>query len=385
MITAGTAQVGGSDGASAAREAARRAMARASTLHADLAIALVTPDHRDALPAIVARVREQTHAEVVLAATVAGTMTLEGEIEDEHGVAVMVLGGELAARPFLVPSRGRSREAGLAIGAIAARGASLVVLFADPVGLDPEALLEGFAEAAPDVRVAGAGLAGDAEGALLALGDRIVSGHVAGVVFGGPGGRGRSLRADVATSEACRPLAAPRTITTVAGNAILTIDDRPALEAFVEAASDPALGDDPRRAAQLVLVGLYAGEGREYLARPVVGFDPARGGLVVAGQPRAGQRIAFTVREAIGARDDLRVRVREGLARLGAPPAFGFYFNCVGRGSNLYGAQNVDATTLRQLLGDLPLLGCFSNFELATTAGKAEMHLFSGVAALVAG
>lgn len=377
MIVAGVAQIGGSDGVSAAQEAARRAMTRASTLRADLALLLATPDHRASLRAMTRAVRDQTHARHVVGATVAGTCTTEGEIEEEHGVLAMVLGGDLGVRPVLAPSRNRGYEAGREIGAAAGPDARLLVLLADPAGLDPGAFVEGLTEGAGGALVAGAGLHGGQDGAMQILDDREVGGHVVGVAFGG------RLRAAVEASQACRALGDARVVTGVEGNVILTIDERPALETFAEVASGVPLGD-PRTVARHVFVGLSIDDSDDYVTRPVVGFDVERGGVAVGDLPDLGQRVVFCVREALGARDDLRGRVRRAASSLGVAPAFGFYFNCAGRGSNLYGTPGVDAATLRQCLGDVPVGGCSSSFELATTAGAPRMHLFSGVAALVA-
>jgi hypothetical protein len=44
----------------------------------------------------------------------------------------------------------------------------------------------------------------------------------------------------------------------------------------------------------------------------------------------------------------------------------------------------VDASVLRQGLGDLPLLGAYTSFELARAGDPARVHMFSGVLALVA-
>ena len=60
--------------------------------------------------------------------------------------------------------------------------------------------------------------------------------------------------------------------------------------------------------------------------------------LAVAEPVRAGQTIRFTLRDAIGARDDMKAMLDEQAeARDDAPPRFGVYFNCAGRGSALYG------------------------------------------------
>ncbi|MGH6959703.1 MAG: FIST N-terminal domain-containing protein, partial [Dongiaceae bacterium] len=199
----------------AAVEAARQAMARAATLKADLALLLLTPDHEQAIPGAARQVREVTRAGHVLGATVAGTLTTDGEM-DQEAAAVMVLGGDLSLHPGLTPASGRSREAGRDLGSrLATRSAdgSLLLLLADPIGLDPFAFLEGLRGEA-DVPLAGGGLAGSDGGALTFLDDRTERGCVASLLIEG------DFSATVDLTHACMPLTAPMRVSRAAKNTI---------------------------------------------------------------------------------------------------------------------------------------------------------------------
>ena len=72
--------------------------------------------------------------------------------------------------------------------------------------------------------------------------------------------------------------------------------------------------------------------------RNLVGFDPERGIIAVADQIVEGQNLVFTLRDGNGARTDLKRELEaQDQSWQHGRPAFGLYFNCVGRGSGLYG------------------------------------------------
>jgi small ligand-binding sensory domain FIST len=118
----------------------------------------------------------------------------------------------------------------------------------------------------------------------------------------------------------------------------------------------------------------------ELLIRAVQGVDPVRRGLLVSDEVRPGMRLAFAVRDAKAAREDLQTAVRELLREAnGAAPRFGIYINCAGRGSGLYGQKDVDIKILKARLGELPLAGMQSSFEVSEIAGKPTLQLYTGV------
>jgi small ligand-binding sensory domain FIST len=136
---------------------------------------------------------------------------------------------------------------------------------------------------------------------------------------------------------------------------------------------DPALERRDQRAQQRP----------EVLIRAVQGVDPVRRGLLVSDEVRPGMRLAFAVRDAKAARDDLQLAVRELLSDAnGAAPRFGIYLNCTGRGSGLYGQKDVDLKILKARLGELPIAGMQSSFEVSEVGGKPALQLYTGVLGL---
>jgi small ligand-binding sensory domain FIST len=116
----------------------------------------------------------------------------------------------------------------------------------------------------------------------------------------------------------------------------------------------------------------------------MLGIDRKTGAVAVADVVPQGTWVSFLLRDAEAARDDLRARVLELKAALGGKaPAFGLYFDCLGRGAGLYGEPGVDTAIIREHLGEFPLAGFFGNGELAPFMGSNLVHNYTGVLLLV--
>jgi small ligand-binding sensory domain FIST len=184
-----------------------------------------------------------------------------------------------------------------------------------------------------------------------------------------------------------------KVITKTRGSMVLEIEGAPALEVLSSVADNledqplvfvalaPPLRDDPSNVdPSLAHHGERLAERPEVLIRAVQGVDPVRRGLLVSDEVRPGMRLAFAVRDAKAAREDLQTAVRELLREAnGAAPRFGIYINCAGRGSNLYGQKDVDLKILKARLGELPLAGMQSSFEVSEVGGKPALQLYTGV------
>lgn len=209
-------------------------------------------------------------------------------------------------------------------------------------------------------------------------------------------GRGRIDRGPIGTllvetppvigvTRASRLITPLRPITRISGSMILEIDGEDALD--VLSAAGQQLGGQP-----LIFVALAnddqpdsgaSNRVQEVVLRPIQGVDPTRRGIVVGDNVEESTLAAFAIRDAPAAREDLESMTRDLLRHsAGAAPRFGVYVNCAGRGRALYSAVNVDTRLIRARLGDIPLVGLQSAFELAPYAGGLALHLYTGVLAL---
>ena len=100
-------------------------------------------------------------------------------------------------------------------------------------------------------------------------------------------------------------------------------------------------------------------------------------------QPQAGDLIGFALRDEQGARDDLKLTLEEMERNVRNPPAFGLYFDCVSRGSNLYTIGDHDSAYLSKCFPGVPIAGFFTGFEIGPLAAATRLLQYSGVLALV--
>jgi small ligand-binding sensory domain FIST len=321
----------------------------------------------------------------------AGVVSERGELEGQAAASGLVWSGG-SAEPFSV--NGSSAEAlgsrlSEAIKSNERPGqSSTALVFARPNGLAPHAL-EPLSELRR-TRVLGAGTVGDAPVVAVASDGRLYPGPAGGIVL-------RGLSAPlVRASAACRLLMPLKVISKTRGSMVLEIEGSPALEVLSSVADNledqplvfvalapPVAERDSRVDPSLDRLSDRAPVRPEVLIRAVQGVDPVRRGLLVSDEVKPGVRLAFAVRDAKAAREDLQTAVRDLLREAnGAAPRFGIYINCAGRGSSLYGQRDVDLKILKARLGELPLAGMQSSFEVSEVGGKPALQLYTGVLAL---
>lgn len=382
MLRAGAGLSTERDSARAAADATAVALESAGVGRADVLLLFATTPHGPGFTRATRSGGKVAGTEHVVGCSAAGVLAGDLEIEGGPGVAALVLQGDFASRRFFVPlERGRpERVAGCiadAVGDKATPGAVLL-LFTDSYNVEGEPLLRELASRLPGVRVVGGGASenGSVGEVSVFSGNASSSNAVAGVLLAG------DLRATVGVTHAVRRVGRLYRVTSAHGNIVMTLDGRPAYEAF--AAMVPAsLLEDPRRAATVVLAGLSVGDG-EFVVRHLRGLDPDRGAVALAAPVAEGQELFFGVRDPQGARDDLqRVLADQTAAWESTSPAAALYVNCVGRGRGFYGVAGLDTAYIQQHLGGLPVAGFFSGAEIAPGGSVSQIHQYTGVLAML--
>jgi small ligand-binding sensory domain FIST len=385
MTSAGVGVAVHLDGFTAAGLAAHRARTAANADAVDVSVAVVFAGTRhddDEYSGVLAAVRQILPHATVVGCSATGVLTGAEEVENATAVAVLALGGQPVPQPLFIPGvRSDPREAGVRLGRSArtalggdTAGAAVAVLV-DPAELDATEFVAGIADVAPDLLITGAGASGGETGCRVFWKDSAHSDACVALIFP------PELHPSLGMTQGCQALSDPLTITAAEGNLILEIDGRPAMEALEKALSDPR-HPGLRQMTKHLLAGiseLGAGGRSDYVVRPFA-IDTDRPALAVVEPVRAGQTICFTLRDAIGAREDMKAMLDEQAeARHAAAPKFGVYFNCAGRGSALYGQAGLDPELIRRRFGEMPLAGIESSFEIAPTCGRPRIHMFSGV------
>ncbi len=244
-----------------------------------------------------------------------------------------------------------------------------------------EKWLREFDKACPDVPILG-GLASATGGeAVLFRDGHPMSGPVLAI------GCKRPLQLQWLISQGCRPIGDPLPITKAEGNLILEIGNIPAYQTLESAfLSIPA--EERVSVKNNLFVGLAVSEYIEeyrrgdFLIRNILGADPQTGALAIGAYPRVGQTIQFQLRDARSAHEDL-VENASDLAQRASHVLGAVLFSCAGRGRNLFGTPNHDATVLAERLGEVPLAGFFCNGEIGPVGGRTFVHGYTASAAVL--
>jgi len=252
-----------------------------------------------------------------------------------------------------------------------------MLVFADPFTFPADAFLSRVNEDLPKLQVIG-GLASAAMqpgGNRLVIDDQIFDSGAVGAVLAG----GVEIRTVV--SQGCRPVGKPYVVTRSDRNFILELGGKPALERLQETAT--AASDEERELMRHGLqIGCVVDETRlefsrgDFLVRGVVGADQRSGAIAVGDTIDVGRTVQFQVRDAGSADEDLR----DLLTSAEADAAL--LFTCNGRGQRLFGEADHDAGVVDQLLGPLPLAGCFCAGELGPVGARNFLHGFTASLAL---
>lgn len=389
MLRAGVGYSTAADPIAAADEAAERALAQAGLRVAEGAICFAGSRHAASFRPLMRAVAERAQTPQVAGCSASGVIAQGREIEGGGAVAVLAVGGGISAQRIFVPSlKGRAQEAAREVAAAArpALGRSnLLCLFPDSYNLQPEPFLDVLARELPEAVVVGGGATEDGtSGETFALcGDAVSSNAVSGMLLAG------DFEINAGASLGCRLIGPPRRVTAARHNVLIELDGKPALQVLKQ--SIGPLAGDLRRAAAMVYLAMTLNPNAErlehgrYLIRHMIGFDEARGLIGTVYEPAVGDLIGFALRDEEGARDNLKLTLEQMEGAVHNPPAFGLYFDCVSRGSNLYSMADHDSAYLTRYFPDVPIAGFFTGFEIGPMAAATRLLQYSGVLALVSG
>ncbi len=217
-------------------------------------------------------------------------------------------------------------------------------------------------------------------------------------------------------TQGCQPVSERMRITAQHDNVVLALDGRPALDVLedvmlVSLEANPELATRKMRHIQIALesAGQPAPIHADQIAagahvRLLAGVDVARRGIVLSESALSQKYLTFCQRNLSAARADLLrmcSELRESLSPQGTvgvladadidasllqPHALSLaqqgeraivgavYVSCVGRGGPYFGGDHAELALLHRVLGDVPLIGFFSNAEIA----GQQLHRYSG-------
>ena len=113
----------------------------------------------------------------------------------------------------------------------------------------------------------------------------------------------------------------------------------------------------------------------DFLIRNIIGLDARRGALAVGEYLKEGQTVQFHLRDAETSSQDLDAMLTQYTADgVRTSGAGALLFQCLGRGSYLYGRADHDTDMFRDKVGAVPLTGFFCNGEIGQVAGSTYLH-----------
>jgi len=369
--------------AEAAEHATRLAMANAGIAKADIAIVFATINYQTEYEQLYQAVHANSSCEELVGCTGMSVLTSAGEFEEEPTLAVMVLRGEhLSAVSFT--AQGTASEVSEQIQdsiQTQLRDGSLLVIFPDIRAVNPAELIKHIGSDGAALPVVGAAVSGDGTGAQMYhwQGTQAAEGGVAGLLLTG------NFSTEIGVAQGCQPIGKPREVTKVDGRVIFELDGEPALENF-KGVLQLLTQDDIRRSGGTVFVGIAMDDTNEnptrgdFLIRNLVGINEQHAAIAISEEVKEGQLVQFHLRNPLAAAEEIQIIIAQLAEKTREqPPAFGLYFNCLGRGKGLYGAANHDISVIQEKFPGLPVIGFFGNSEFAPIGGRNFAHAYTGV------
>jgi small ligand-binding sensory domain FIST len=248
----------------------------------------------------------------------------------------------------------------------------------------PAQLIQQIGEDGGKLPIVGAAASGDPVSGQMYqwCGKDIAEASVAGVLLTG------SFHTEIGVAQGCQPIGHPLEITRAEDNLIFELDGRPAVEVLRDSIQ-LLTEEDIQRSGRMVFLGIAMDASNrspkpgDYLIRNLTGIDPQGSAIGVAEKVEERQIVQFHLRNPFAAEEDIQAIMNRLHERAQAhPPAFGLYFNCLGRGRGLYGEENHDIQIIKEKFPDLPIIGFFGNAEFAPIGNRNFVHAYTGALVL---
>jgi hypothetical protein len=358
-----------------------RAGARAvddALIHDDPKLLIVFCSQAQDLRQLLRQIRERAGDVPLIGCTTAGEIATAGP--SDGSVVVAVLGGSGFAVRTAVASdaSGNLREAGARVARSLPDRADLphkvVLLLSDGLAGDQQEVVRG----AHGVLGAAVPLVGGCAGDDLKMSrtfqlynDRLLSDSVvaAGIASNAPLGIG--------VRHGWRRVGEPMLVTSSAGNRVYTLDERPALDAYLMhlGVSEPADQEGLTRLALTHPLGLSRLNGED-TARLIGGGDFAQRSLSCIAEVPQGALVWVMEGHAWSVLEATDTACGDSLAALGGRPPLGMIaFDCIARRAVL-GERGIrgEITRLAVMASGAPVAGFYTYGEIARTRGVRGFH-----------
>lgn len=316
----------------------------------------------------------------------AGSITNVGCDEANYSLALMGLKSEqIQFHPFIVPDLSAlADDVGKQIGSqinslkLPVSDKKLLLLFPDGLTVNADKLFQGISSKVGSyIDFVGGTASNDFHFSKTYqfCNQTILNDAVSGVLITG------EFDYVIGISHGCKPIGNYRTVTKVQDNIIYEIDHQPALNLLKSFIGEERFSD----IVQVNLLGIgqsFEGEvnSEDLIARAIMGFNEEQGSIQLGANISVGSLVRFTRRDKNKIKKSTQTVAQQVMDGLQSPQeATYFYFNCVGRGSYLFGDSDVDVKNLLEVLGQNNLMGFFTLGEIAPIRGENYFHNYTGV------
>ena len=371
-----------------ADDAGRRA-ADAALIRDDAKLLIVFCSPAENLPDLIGQIGSRSGDVPLIGCTTAGEIARDGP--RDGSVVVTALGGDgfvigtVAAAGASEDLRGAGARAARCLPAPARHPHRVLLLLTDGLASDQDEIIRG----AYSVLGAGVPMVGGCAGDGLKMyrtfqfhGDRVLTDSVvaAGIASTGPLGIG--------VQHGWRPAGEPMLVTGSSPNQVDSLDDRPALDVFLE-----RLGTEPGQfhsedlpvLALLHPLGISRHSGEEQV-RFITSADFARRSLFSTAQVPQGSLVCLMEADTSAVLAAATVACHQSVAALGGSIPLGMLaFDCVAR-RGVLGQEGIEKEIrgLADAAGGAPLAGFYSYGEIARTHGMRGLHNYTLVILSVA-
>lgn len=334
----------------------------------DVAMLFVTRPHAGAIEDIARVVRRLVNPRVLVGTTTSGVLGGAQEVESGPAIALWAARFDVDVEPVRLEAIPSADNLFVTGGSVLQMNSGSLLLVSDPFSFPMDQVVAHLRETAPGVTIVG-GLAAGALGAggnTLVLDDERFSTGAVGVWL--------PERIDMVpvVSQGCRPIGQPFVVTKAERNVIYEIAGQQAVARVNELIE--SLDDDEKR---LLGNGLHIGrvidehqldhQRGDFLVRSVLGADRKVGAIAVGDEIPVGATIQFQAYDAASADEDLRTLLT------GRRAAGALAFTCIGRGRELFGEPDHDATMINEETGAV-LGGMFCAGEVGPIGSRNYVH-----------
>ena len=348
----------------------------------DLVIAFVSAHHSEGYERVPELVKEQMGDCTLIGCSSGGVIGAGMEIEHRPGFAMAAAYlPDVDLAPFHIeddelPDGDAGPEEWEKLVSTGAQDSPAFLLVADPFSLRSEQLLMGLDYAFPDsVKIGGLASGSNGPGGnSLYLGEEVHRTGAVGIAMHG------DIMVETVVAQGCRPVGQPMHVTKCQNNLLLELNGGAPLEvlkSIFQELSEP----DRELARHSLFLGVVMDELNadpqlgDFLIRNIVGMDARTGVLAVGETLKEGQTVQFHLRDSTTSTQDLDAMLTQ---YANTHPIYedagALLFQCLGRGSYLYGRPDHDTDMFREKVGNLPLTGFFCNGEIGAVGGSTFLH-----------